>query len=230
MTTRLRSPEETPSPHFQQFIGDMRRAVEAKGLQWHIPLDVHGWPLDGQDWDLRALNGSHQRHTPGTGGFGIDTPTRELAIDCGWPQARLPAGRVLPPPAQEFIKALIAHRCLNRRTASSTQILAKAAKRLFSSTATPPWLITREHFEALLALKSWSGKAKRDFSVVARIIDEHLLSTGCPVMPHIQSTPDVGLLPDLNARAGGDRLPGRARCSSSHASCSRRRRARSMMP
>lgn len=209
MTTRLGLPEENPSAHFQQFIGDMRRAVEAKGLQWHIPLDALGRPLDGQDWDLRLLNGSHQRHTPGTGGFGIDTPTRELAVAYGWPQARLPAGCVLPSPAQEFIKALIAYRCLNRRTAGSTQILAKAAKRLFSSTTTPPWRITREHFEALFALKSWSEKAKRDFSVVAKIIDEHLLSSGCPVMPHIPSTPDIELLPDLNARAGGGRLPRR---------------------
>nr|WP_158447301.1 hypothetical protein [Paraburkholderia sp. BL8N3] len=149
---------------------------------------------------MRALNGSHQRQAAGTGGVGIDTMTRELAMQCGWPVARLPAGQVLCAPAQDFIKALIAYRCLDGRTSGSTQILAKAAKRLFSITATPPWAITREHFEALLALKAWSDKAKRDFSVVARIIDEHLLSTGCPVQPHIEIAETRALLPNLSAR------------------------------
>jgi integrase len=204
---RLRT--EIAPPHFQQFIDDMRQAVEAKGLRWDIPLDADGRPRDTQDWDLRTLNGGHERHAPGTGGFGIDTPTCKLAIGGGWPQARLPAGRVLPPPVQDFIKALIARRCLDRRTAGSTQIIATAARRLFSSTTTPPWQITREHFEALLALKDWSEKAKRDFSVVAKIMDEHLLSTHCPVRPHIPKTLEVELLPDLKARAGSDRLPDR---------------------
>jgi len=209
MLSGLKSQQGVSISQFQQFTGDVRRSVQAKGLPWDIPLDAWGRPLAGEDWDLRTLNGSHQRHAAGTGGFCVDTQVRELAIGSGWPEARLPAGRVLPAPAQEFIKALIAHRCLNGRTAGSTQILAKAAKRLFSSTTVPPWNITREHFEALLSLKSWSDKAKRDFSVVSRIIDEHLLSTGCPVQPHIQTASEVALLPTLNARAGGDKLPGK---------------------
>ncbi|AQH06123.1 hypothetical protein A9R05_44835 (plasmid) [Burkholderia sp. KK1] len=187
----------------------MRQAIESKGVQWDVPLDVHGVPLAGHDWDLRALNGSHQRHAAGTGGFGIDTVTRELAMQCGWSVARLPAGQVLCAPAQDFIKALIAHRCLSGRTSGSTQTLARAAKRLFSTTATPPWAITREHFEALLALTAWSDKAKRDFSVVAKIIDQHLLSTGCPVQPHIEVAESVALLPNLSGRAGGAKLPSR---------------------
>src|SRR5260370_40215805 len=100
--TRLKLHEETPSPNFRQFIADMRKAIEPKGRQWDMPLDVHGRPLDGHDWDLRALNGSHQRHAAGTGGFGIDAGTRELAMQCGWPVARLPASQVLSAPAQDF--------------------------------------------------------------------------------------------------------------------------------
>lgn len=207
--TRLKVHKENPSPQFWQFIADMRQAIELKGVQWDIALDRDGRPLEGHDWDLRALNGSHHRHAAGTGGFDIDTKTRELAMQAGWPLARLPAGQVLCAPAQDFIKALIAHRCLNGRTSGSTQILAKAVKRLFSSTATPPWEITREHFEALLALKAWSDKTKRDFSVVARIIDEHLLSTGCPVQPQIEIAQTGALLPDLRARGGGTKLPSR---------------------
>ena len=209
MISGLKSQQGVPISQFQQFIGDIRQAVQAKGLPWDILLDGCGQPLAGEDWDLRTLNGSHQRHAAGTGGFGVDTQVRELAIGSGWPEARLPAGRVLPAPAQEFIKALIAHRCLNGRTSGSTQTLAKAARRLFSSTRASPWNITREHFERLLSLKSWSDKARRDFCVVARIIDQHLLSTGCPVQPHIQTASEAALLPTLNARSGGDKLPGK---------------------
>jgi integrase len=209
MPSGLNLKPSVPILQFQRFINDTRHAVEARGLQWNIPLDVSGCPLAERDWDLRKLNGSHQRHVPGTGGFAIDAQLRELAIGSGWPEARLPAGQVLPVPAQEFIKALIAHCCLIGRTAGNTQILAKAAKRLFSSTSVAPWNVTREHFEALFSLKSWSDKAKRDFCAVAKIIDEQLLSTGCPVQPHVRTTSEVALLPTLNTRAGGEKLPGR---------------------
>ncbi|MDR5777717.1 MULTISPECIES: hypothetical protein [unclassified Caballeronia] len=195
-----------PEP-FRLFVDNMRQAVEAKGLSWHIPLDDNGTPLDSRDWDLRKLNNSHDRHSPGTVGFGIDDQVREMAINAQWPKARLPSGSVLPEVAQDFIKATIASLCLRGRTADSTQIIAKAARRLLSCTVVPPFELSREHFEAVLSLKPWSAKAKRDFSVVARIIDENLLSVNCPVQPELVTPTDIELLPDLHARASAHKLP-----------------------
>lgn len=204
---QLFAPGELRPQQFQLFVDNIRQAVEAKGLQWGIPMDDKGKPIEGSDWDLRVLNGSHDRFAPGTVGFGIDDQVRELAINAQWPLARLPVGAVLSDSVQDFIKAIIATRCLSGRTADNAQVIAKAAKRLFSCTTIPPYKVSREHFEALLSLKSWSDKAKRDFSVVAKIIDENLLSEHCPVKPSVESKPKTELLPGLNTRTTGHKLP-----------------------
>lgn len=204
---QLSAPGELRPQQFQLFVDNIRQAVEAKGLQWGIPMDDKGKPIEGSDWDLRVLNGSHDRFAPGTVGFGIDDQVRELAINAQWPLARLPVGAVLSDSVQDFIKAIIATRCLSGRTADNAQVIAKAAKRLFSCTTIPPYKVSREHFEALLSLKSWSDKAKRDFSVVAKIIDENLLSEHCPVKPSVESKPKTELLPGLNTRTTGHKLP-----------------------
>lgn len=208
MTVSQFSAPEGPRPQqFQQFVDSLRQAVEAKGLQWDIPMDDKGKPIVGHDWNLRILNGSHDRHAAGTVGFGIDNEVRELAIDAQWPLSRLPSGSVVSDSAQDFIKAIIASRCLSGRTTDNAQVIAKAARRLFSCTAVPPYKVAREHFENLLSLKSWSAKAKRDFVAVANVIDENLLSEHCPVKPSFESKPEIGLLPELSTRANGDKLP-----------------------
>lgn len=192
---------------FQLFVDNMRQAIEDKGLQWDIPMDDKGKPIEGRDWDLRMLNGSPERHAPGTVGFGIDNEVRKLAISAELPMARLPVGSILSEAAQDFIKAIIATRCLSGRTADNAQTIAKAARRLFSCTTTPPYKVSREHFETLLSLKPWSDKAKRDFFSVADVIDKNLLSEHCPVKPSIESKSKTRLLPDLNARANERKLP-----------------------
>jgi hypothetical protein len=199
--------EDIRREQFQQFVDGVRRQVEAKGLSWHIPLDDKGVPVTGRDWDLRILNGSHDRHTAGTVGFGVDNQVRQLAIDAGWPVANLPSSSILSECAQDFIKSIIATRCLSGRTADSTQIIAKAARRLLSCTAVPPYRLAREQFEAFLSLKAWSDKAQRDLVVVAKLIDEYLLSENCPVQPDIGSAQKIELLPALTARSSGDKLP-----------------------
>lgn len=193
--------------HYKRFIAEMRAAVEMRGLIWGIPLDLDGKPVAGMDWDLRRLNGSHDRHAPGTVSFAVDDDVRQRAFQAGWPAARLPAGRVLSAAAQDFVKAAIAHRCLSGRTTDSTQVIAKAARRLLSSTVLPPWKLRREDFQAVLSLKGWSDKAQRDFVVVARLVDIHLLSSACPVEPAISLANPSPLPESLAERAAGDKLP-----------------------
>ncbi|MCL8301782.1 MULTISPECIES: hypothetical protein [Pseudomonas putida group] len=192
---------------FEKFVTSVRRAVEAKGVVWDIPLNDCGQPIKGTDWDLRILNGSHDRHAYGTGGFGVDIETHQLALTAGWPEARLPASRVLPAIVQDFIKAVIGSICLSGRTADCAQVVAKAARRLFSSTVLPPYEISRENFEALLSIKSWSEKASRDIATVAKIIDENMISDFCPVRPTVKRDRRPGLLAGYLVRKDASKLP-----------------------
>lgn len=200
------APDSAP-PLYERFLAETKAAVAAKGLSWDIPLDADGKPLAGMDWDLRRLNGSHGRHACGTVGFAVEDDIRQLALEAGWPAAKLPVGQVLSAAAQDFVKALIARHCLAGRTADSTQVLAKAARRLLSATVRAPWELSREDFDAVLALKVWSEKAQRDFKVVGRLVDEHLLSLGCPVEPSISGRSRPTLLENLSDRVAGEKLP-----------------------
>jgi integrase len=199
---------ETSSNYlFEKFVASVHRAVEAKGLVWDILLDDRGQPLQGHDWDLRVLNGSHNRHAYGTGGFKVDNEIRQLALAAGWPAVRLPTGQVLPAIAQDFIKALIGSLCLSGRSGDCAQVVAKAARRIFSSTVVSPYEISREHFEALLSLKPWSEKAERDIAAVAKIIDENMISKHCPVRPALKRERRSELLADYRARKDESKLP-----------------------
>jgi integrase len=199
---------ETSSNYlFEKFVASVRRAVEAKGLVWDILLDDRGQPLQGHDWDLRILNGSHDRNACGTVGFKVDNEIRQLALAAGWPAVRLPTRQVLPTIAQDFIKALIGSLCLSGRTGDCAQVVAKAARRIFSSTVATPYEISREHFEALLSLKPWSEKAERDIAAVAKIIDENMISKHCPVRPDLKREKRPELLASYRARKDESKLP-----------------------
>ncbi|MGJ7571570.1 hypothetical protein ACSFBX_13635 [Variovorax sp. RB2P76] len=211
MTKLTREKRASKAPeYFVSFVAEARQAALARGLAWAIPLDERGFPLKGKDWDLRLLNDGHERHAPGTAGFGIEQDIRNLAIEAGWPIAKLPFAPVLDTHAQDFLKALIVHRCLAQRTADSTQTIAKAARRLFSVTSKVPWEISREDFEELLGLKNWSSKAIRDFGVVGTFIDAHLLSNNCPVRPEASYQQAPSLIAELNDRSGAEKLPDKA--------------------
>ncbi len=192
---------------FVKFVASVRRAVEEKGLVWDILLDDRGQPIQGHDWDLRVLNGSPDRSACGTAGFKIDNEIRQLALAADWTEVRLPTGQVLPTVAQDFIKAIIGSLCLSGRTGDCAQVVAKAARRIFSSTMVSPDEISREHFEALLSLKPWSEKAERDIIAVAKIIDENLISKYCPVRPNLNKKRQPELLADYRARKDASKLP-----------------------
>ncbi|WP_454766106.1 hypothetical protein [Cupriavidus campinensis] len=134
---------------------------------------------------------------------------QSLARAAGWPAARLPAPGALSDDAQDLIKALIVSRCMAGNTADSTQIVAKACRRILSLTARPPWELRAEDCLSVLELKEWSVKAWRDFSVVGKIVDENLLSLYCPVRSPTRKMKDVPMLARLDERVAQDKLPGR---------------------
>lgn len=200
-----------PAPTtYLRFIAEMRQSCEAKGLTWDVPLNVKGQVHNGLDWDLRLLNGSHEKHRPGTGGFAVDAAIQSLALAAGWPLSRLPAAGPLSPQAQDLIKAIIASRCLAGNSTSHAQIIGRACRIVLSTTSRLPWELRAEDFSAVLGLKSWSAKAQRDIQQVGRWIDENLLSRHCPVKPTISVVASVRLMTSLDDRTTEDKLPDRA--------------------
>lgn len=200
-------PHSTPPDSYVSFMARLRETAEARGITWDVAVDDRGRPADGEDWDLRLLNGSHQRYRPGTGGFAVDEDLRALAIAAGWPLASLPAPSALSPATRDFIKALLVDQCTRGRTADAAQILAGACRRLFSTTQRAPWELRAEDFHRLFSLKTWSDKAIRDFSVVGGLIDENLLSEHCPVRPGKTAKAVPVMLGALEERKGGEKLP-----------------------
>ncbi|MGX0137711.1 hypothetical protein [Cupriavidus metallidurans] len=199
-----------PAPlTYSQFITEIRQSCEKKGLTWEIPLDTGGHALKGMDWDLRLLNGSHQKIRPGTGGFAVDAGIQSLARAAGWPPSRLPAAGALASHAQDFIKAIIASRCLAGNSADNAQIIGRACRMVLSTTPRPPWELRAEDFVAFLELRPWSTKARRDIGQVGAWIDENLLSLHCPVKPTTSETVPVRLLEGLGERTAEDKLPDR---------------------
>lgn len=205
-TVPIKQTVRKSNPQFEILIKVLKDEVEKKNLSWHIPLDAKGKPAE-RDWDLRILNSSHGKHAIGTGGFAVDSTVRRLALEAGWPGANLSQSPILSDRAQDFVKAIIAERCLNGRTGDSTQIIANAAKRLLSSTSVEPDELSREHFESFLSLKKWSEKFKRDLTIVAKFIDKHLLSENCPVQPDLSVDVPVDLLEKLGTRSKEEKLP-----------------------
>lgn len=199
-----------PAPvTYSQFIAEMRQSCEAKGLAWEIPLDAGGHALKGMDWDLRLLNGSHQKDRAGTGGFAVDAGIQSLARAAGWPQSRLPAAGALNSPAQDFVKAIIASRCLAGNSTDHAQIIGRASRMVLSTTPRPPWELRAEDFAAVLDLKPWSAKARRDIGQVGGSIDKNLLSLHCPVRVTVSEVAPVRLLGDPRERTAEDKLPDR---------------------
>ena len=189
------------------FVQQMRDVAASRGLDWEIAVREDGIATHASDWDLRKLNGGHKKHVAGTCGFGVEIEMRTSALDAGWHEARLPDGRVLSSDAQDFLKALLVDRCSRGRTTDNAQVIAKAARRLLSLTNMPPWELTADHFEAVLQLRPWSEKARRDFAAVGALIDTHLLSHHCPVRPALLKRVQPKLLQSLHQRQGVEKLP-----------------------
>lgn len=208
MIAKLVQWESAPQT-YTAFVVEMRRRCLSSGLHWYTSVMPNGASPKGEDWDLRRLNGSHQKHRPGTGGFAVDATLVTSALNAGWPRHRLPEGSVLGEMVQEFIKSVLVSRCSAGHTADAAQILAKTCRQIFSLTVRPPWELRREDFETILGVRDWSPKARRDIGVLARIIDENLLSLHCPVRPTIFTVETPRLLGRLEERNDGQKLPSR---------------------
>ncbi|MNU97750.1 site-specific tyrosine recombinase XerD [compost metagenome] len=202
----LRARWSSPPSIYLNFIDDAKRFAESKEVDWSMPLAETGKALPGHGWDLRRLNGSHERNATWLRGFAIDQATRAAALENGWNAAALPSGAIVQEAAQEFIKAMVAHRCSTQNTEKAIRCLAAMCLRLFSVLSKPPWEISSEDVARFLMLEN-SNVAKRQAGLLARVMNENLLSTHCPVLVDGAAERTNKIRQDLNERDDDEKLP-----------------------
>jgi integrase len=203
--------DPVPVPQsYAEFLDEARRFVASKGMDWRIDLGPDGKPTEGTDWDLRVLTGSHARTASRTNGFAVDRAVREAGIAAGWSAASMPAGEVLDPEVQDFIKAVIARRCQQAHVPRDTRHFARLLRKLFSSTVRRPWELGTEDLGRFLSLEHTGDKVVDATVAVAKLMNENLLSVSCPLQPPLTRSLPVRFAKYLNDRKDDQKLPNKA--------------------
>lgn len=196
-----------PPKSYTEFISEMRDFVESKGVAWNIPLDAQGLPHSGCDWDLRQLTNSHARHASRLNGFAVDEAMRDTAKAAGISSATLPQGAILGEGAQDFIKAVVAQRCLLAQSPLAIRHTARIYRKLFSVTVKEPWDINGEDIERFLQLPHGDDKIYSVMGRLSNLVNERMLSLHCPLEVAIPEALRVGAQIKLSTRRGGEKLP-----------------------
>ncbi len=192
---------------YLSFLDSMLSFVRSKGLPWAICLDELGKPLLDTDWDLRLLTNSHDRMASRLNGFAVDDDTRSAALQAGWSPATVAQGSVLPPDAQDFIKALAAFSGKRRHVPRTTRRAARIYRRFLSVTAKSPWDLNTEDFDRFIALGLSDKNLVPVIAELASVMNENLLSINCPLHPTIPKEYDRELLFNLDSRKNEQKLP-----------------------
>jgi hypothetical protein len=120
--------------------------------------------------------------------------------------ASLPDGEVLDKKVQDFIKAVIVHRCRRAREPRVTRHLARGFRKLFSVTRKAPWELSTEDLDKFLELDS-TDSAEALTVAVAKLINENLLSVNCPLTPERRTTLTAQIANGLTSRKSAEKLP-----------------------
>lgn len=198
---------QAPPATYLDFLAEAQRFVESKGMSWEIERDQQGIPLEGQDWDLCRLTGSHAKNASRLGSFKVHDSVRSLALEAGWAPALLPQGVVLDTEVEAFLKAIAADRCRAAMEPRSTRHEARVLKTLFSSTSKMPWELTTEDIERFEALRPLGDTAKKGLRSLIRTVNEHLLSNACPLLISETMQKDFTWQASLDERAHAEKLP-----------------------
>lgn len=200
--------QSEPPQQYQKFIAEAKEYVSLKGLTWDIAYHELGDVLPGQDWDLRVLTGSHDKHAANLGEFTVDVGMQEKAIAFGWNRASLPVASVLSEDVRDFVKALVVNQCRKSRVPRSTRNFARIYKAFFSVVNKVPWELNTEDFDRYLELGHNDKKVQDGLIGIAKVINQHLLAYACPITPS-KRTPQVWaeLHQSLTSRNASQKLP-----------------------
>lgn len=205
MTAKIRHLARATSPPeaYIAFIEQAKRFVASKGLCWENSDEA-----GVSDWDLRILTDSHAKHASRLGAFLVDQSMRGSAVEAGWGAAGLPIGEYLSEEVQDFIKALVAHRCRDARNPRDTRHQARVYKTFFSATSKAPWDLTSEDVERFVRLRNHGDKVMAAISSMVLSINENVLAHACPLAPCTDTQPRFDKLQtSLSERKGGGKLP-----------------------
>ncbi len=200
--------DEFPMPaRYAQFIEEAKAFVASRGMSWQIPVDERGDSDKGNGWDLRVLTKSHARNASRVSSFSVDEQVRSRALQAGWSPAKLPVGDVLGDRAQDFLKALIAHRCQDAREPRTTRDFARSVRLFLSSTSKAPWSLTTEDFDRFLQLHPWPQRVVDHVLRLATTITARLLSANGVVAPRAVDSWSIHLASRLDERSHEEKLP-----------------------
>lgn len=192
---------------YADFIAEMRAFVESKNATWEIPLDATGMPMQGCDWDLRQLTESHARNACHLNGFAVDERMRKAVSEAAPGLASTPVGPILGECMQDFIKALVAHRCMLAHAPKGIQINASIYRKLCSATTKMPWEFNTDDFDRFISLTPGDDKVHAVIGRLANFMNERMLSVHCPISPSIPKSARIEAQMTLAARRGAERLP-----------------------
>lgn len=194
--------------HYRQFVEDAKRFVAERGLAWDYPLGTDGMARRNEAWDLRKLTSGLGRNATWLRDFRIDADLQNLARQARWAEALLPRGPVLDPGAQEFVKAMVVHRCREGHNERATQDLAAGLRQLFSVTVTPPWMLSSYDVERMLQLDSGNGgRIALSTRPLIPTVNKYLLSVHAPLRLESVSTAGREFLESLQERRSAAKLP-----------------------
>ncbi len=206
-SSRFRADEPPMPARYAQFIEEAKAFVASRGMSWEIPLDERGESNKRDGWDLRVLTKSHARNASRLSSFSVDQQVRSRALQAGWSPAKLPVGDVLGESAQDFLKALIAHRCQDAREPRTTRDFARSVRLLLSSTSKAPWSLSTEDFGRFLQLHSWPQGLVDHVLRLAKTFTAKLLSANGVVAPKAVGSWSIHLASRLDERSHQDKLP-----------------------
>ncbi|MDI4635251.1 hypothetical protein J7U46_19465 [Pelomonas sp. V22] len=139
----------------------------------------------------------------------MDDKVRGLALQAGWASASLPQGPFLAPEVQDFIKAVVAHKCLAARSPRATRNYALVFKTFFATTSKVPWHLNSEDIARWQGLLNPSAAALKAVRSLVRVINENLLSEACPLSAPGPGATFIDLRKSLVERDSAHKLPKR---------------------
>lgn len=207
---RWSTPRGTPPASYVRFLERGREYATAMNLAWSQQVDSYGKAGLGDDWDLRLLADGHGKHAVTLGGFEVDTETQRIALDAGWSKEDMPRDGTLSQDVEWFIKALVTERCRKKKALKAVRQLARNVKLFFSVTGKFPWEVSSDDVSRYIQLRSENIGVHRAMRVMSGVINEHLLSTACPILvSKFPSSSWHQLHSSLSERASSRKLPER---------------------
>jgi len=195
---------------YLRFVEDAQVFAQSKGAVWEIVYDEAGDPSPGTEWDLRTLTDSHARYSFALGSFAVNDVVRAAARAAGWAEASLPSSAVLEAEVRSFVRALAVSECRDGGDPKTIADLARLIKALFSAICKAPWEMGSADLERFIALNLFGIRGERHIRRFARVVNEHLLSSSCPLIaPEVRAENWNGLHASLLDRSKEDRLPDR---------------------